>query len=126
ARHHRDDRNRRRRWCAVRLCRAPALVPCRNGGRTGNHPGGRRALRRVSSGWPGGRVVAAALSQAAPGSMMRALLCCLVTAFAAAAGLPASASRDKIDVVTSFTILADFARNIGGDRVAVTSLVGPN
>jgi zinc/manganese transport system substrate-binding protein len=58
--------------------------------------------------------------------MMRALLCCLVTAIATAAGQPASASQDKIDVVTSFTILADFARNVGGDRVAVTSLVGPN
>ena len=51
--------------------------------------------------------------------MMRALLCCLVTAIATAAGQPASASQDKIDVVTSFTILADFARNVGGDRVAV-------
>jgi zinc/manganese transport system substrate-binding protein len=58
--------------------------------------------------------------------MMRTLLCCLLIVFAAAAGLPASASQDKIDVVTSFTILADFARNVGGDRVAVTSLVGPN
>ena len=57
---------------------------------------------------------------------MRGLLCCLVTVFVAAVCLPASASADKIDVVTSSTILADFVRNVGGDRVAVTSLVGPN
>ncbi len=35
-------------------------------------------------------------------------------------------AQSKLPVVASFTILADFARNIGGDRVAVISLVGPN
>ncbi len=38
----------------------------------------------------------------------------------------AAFAQDKPEVVASFTILADFARNVGGDRVAVTSLVGPN
>ena len=32
----------------------------------------------------------------------------------------------KISVVTSFTILADLAHNVGGDRIEVRSLVGPN
>ena len=32
----------------------------------------------------------------------------------------------RINVVASFSILADFVKNVGGDRVNVTSLVGPN
>jgi zinc/manganese transport system substrate-binding protein len=35
-------------------------------------------------------------------------------------------TQDKIDVVASFSILGDFVRNVGGERVAVTTLVGPN
>jgi zinc/manganese transport system substrate-binding protein len=45
--------------------------------------------------------------------------------FATIVAVPAHA-RDKINVAASFTILADFARNVGGDRVDVVSLVGPN
>lgn len=33
---------------------------------------------------------------------------------------------ERIKVVASFTILADFVRNVGGDRVVVAALVGPN
>lgn len=33
---------------------------------------------------------------------------------------------DRLQVVASFSILADFVRNVGGDRLAVTALVGPN
>lgn len=39
--------------------------------------------------------------------------------------LPARAQQPALGVVASFSILADFARNVGGDRVAVSSLVGP-
>src|SRR6195952_325558 len=35
-------------------------------------------------------------------------------------------AQDKINVVASFSILGDFVRNVGGDRVAVTTLVGAN
>jgi zinc/manganese transport system substrate-binding protein len=35
-------------------------------------------------------------------------------------------AQAKIDVVASFSILGDFARNIGGERVSVTTLVGPD
>ena len=35
-------------------------------------------------------------------------------------------AQGKLEVAASFTILADLARNIGGDRVVVSSLVGPN
>jgi zinc/manganese transport system substrate-binding protein len=37
--------------------------------------------------------------------------------------LPARA-QDRLHVVASFSILADFIRNVGGDRVSVTTLVG--
>ena len=43
----------------------------------------------------------------------------------AAAILPASA-QDRLNVVASFSILGDFVRNVGGDRVSVTTLVGPD
>lgn len=35
-------------------------------------------------------------------------------------------SAEKLDVVASFSILADFAQEVGGSEVSVTSLVGPN
>ncbi|HEU0149535.1 MAG TPA: metal ABC transporter substrate-binding protein [Bradyrhizobium sp.] len=49
-------------------------------------------------------------------------LICLVLA------LMASPSRaaDHLNVVASFSILADFARQVGGDKVDVTALVGPD
>ena len=53
----------------------------------------------------------------------RALLIALM-AGAATALRPAYAS-DKVDVVATFSILADFVRNVGGDRVEGTALVGP-
>lgn len=53
--------------------------------------------------------------------------------FAALAGvvtltsaLTASASAEPLRVVASFSILADLARNVGGDRIEITTLVGPN
>src|SRR5882757_5513556 len=33
---------------------------------------------------------------------------------------------DRLNVVASFSILGDFARNVGSERVGVTTLVGPN
>ncbi|MDB5616670.1 MAG: periplasmic solute binding protein [Tardiphaga sp.] len=43
--------------------------------------------------------------------------------FASAA---ASFAQDRIDVVASFSILGDLVKNVGGDRVSITTLVGPN
>jgi zinc/manganese transport system substrate-binding protein len=42
---------------------------------------------------------------------------------------PASAQENsvqKLKVVATFSILADLAKNVGGERVAVSALVGPN
>jgi zinc/manganese transport system substrate-binding protein len=52
----------------------------------------------------------------------------LVGLAAVASILPASAQQEatKLKVVATFSILGDFARNVGGDRVDVTTLVGPN
>lgn len=44
----------------------------------------------------------------------------------ALAPVPASAETPKLPVVASFSILADFVRQIGGDKVEVKALVGPN
>jgi zinc/manganese transport system substrate-binding protein len=35
-------------------------------------------------------------------------------------------AQDRLDVVASFSILGDFARNVGGERASVTTLVGPD
>ena len=35
-------------------------------------------------------------------------------------------AQQKLNVVATFSILGDFARHVGGDRVNVTTLVGPN
>lgn len=49
------------------------------------------------------------------------------SALALSAGLIASATAaDRIPVVASFSILGDVVANVGGDRIAVTSLVGPD
>jgi zinc/manganese transport system substrate-binding protein len=51
-----------------------------------------------------------------------------VLVFALLMGLASVPARgqSRIDVVASFSILGDFAREVGGDRVAVTTLVGAN
>ncbi len=41
------------------------------------------------------------------------------------AAAPARA-QDRLHVVASFSIIGDFVRNVGGERVSVTMLVGPN
>ena len=38
----------------------------------------------------------------------------------------ATASAESLKVVASFSIIGDFARQVGGDRASITTLVGPN
>lgn len=50
-----------------------------------------------------------------------ALICCALLA------MPAGARADRpLQVVASFSILADIASEVGGERVAVSALVGPD
>jgi len=44
-----------------------------------------------------------------------------LTAFATS-----SAFAEPLKVVASFTVIADFAKNVGGDRVNITTIVGPD
>jgi zinc/manganese transport system substrate-binding protein len=46
--------------------------------------------------------------------------------FAPLAGASVGFAAEKLPVVASFSILADFVARVGGDRVAITTLVGPN
>ncbi|MBB2971453.1 zinc ABC transporter substrate-binding protein AztC [Mesorhizobium sp. RMAD-H1] len=41
-------------------------------------------------------------------------------------GFASGASAAELKVVASFSIIADMAKNVGGDRVEITSLVGPD
>jgi len=51
----------------------------------------------------------------------------LLLGLAAGVALPAPAfAQEMLRVVASFSILADFVREIGGDRVSVSTLVGPD
>jgi zinc/manganese transport system substrate-binding protein len=43
-----------------------------------------------------------------------------------ATSAPAARAQDRVNVVASFSILGDFVRNVGGDRVNVRTLVGPD
>ena len=49
-------------------------------------------------------------------------LVCLVVVTSAVA----ARAQDRLNVVASFSILGDFVRNVGGERVSVTTLVGPD
>jgi zinc/manganese transport system substrate-binding protein len=56
---------------------------------------------------------------------MRRLQLWLICLALIAAACPARA-QDRINVVASFSILGDFVKNVGGDRISVTTLVGPD
>jgi zinc/manganese transport system substrate-binding protein len=43
-----------------------------------------------------------------------------------AGGIIGARAEKKVRVIASFSILGDLAKNVGGDRVEVTTLVGPN
>lgn len=53
------------------------------------------------------------------------ILVLLLAVFLAASGAAAPAEK-KFNVVASFSVLGDMVKNVGGDRIEVTTLVGPN
>ena len=57
----------------------------------------------------------------------RSVLCSVITAGLIAVSGPGTVRTDApIDVVATFSILGDMVRQVGGDRVRVTTLVGPD
>ena len=63
--------------------------------------------------------------------VIAALLALLMPGLALAQGasrgdIPAGNAPPRLKVVASFSILADFVRRVGGDRVELTTLVGPD
>lgn len=57
--------------------------------------------------------------------MKRSMLLGSMAAFALSA-FSVMAQAKPLEAVASFTVLADMVQNVGGDRVHVTSLIGPN
>jgi len=53
-------------------------------------------------------------------------LCSALICLALALVAQPSSAADRLNVVASFSILSDFARQVGGDKVDVTALVGPD
>ncbi len=56
----------------------------------------------------------------------RALVAGLAAGLALAVAPVAAFAQEKLPVVASFSVLADFVKQVGGDRVGVTTLVGPD
>jgi len=54
---------------------------------------------------------------------MRRFQCWLICLMLVTSAAPVRA-QDRLNVVASFSILGDFVRNVGGERVSVTTLVG--
>lgn len=58
--------------------------------------------------------------------MIRALTLALLASTMAAAAVARADADEPLKVVASFSIIGDLAKNVGGDRVEITTLVGPN
>ena len=58
--------------------------------------------------------------------MPRTLCLALTVAIGLASWSMPALSAEKLSVVASFSIIGDFARNVGGDRIELTTLVGPD
>ena len=58
--------------------------------------------------------------------MIKRLAFCVLLAALATPALAQDKTDTRVKVVATFSILADLVKNVGGDRVAVAALVGPN
>lgn len=57
---------------------------------------------------------------------MRSFMLALAGSVFLAPSMLSSAAAEPLKVVASFSIIGDLAKNVGGDRIALTTLVGPN
>jgi zinc/manganese transport system substrate-binding protein len=58
---------------------------------------------------------------------VRYVITCILVSLTMTGAVPVRAQTPaKLPVVATFSILADFARNVGGDRIDVAALVGPD
>lgn len=58
--------------------------------------------------------------------MFRTLRLATYTSLLVIGGIASSASAAELKVVASFSIIADLAKNVGGERVDISTLVGPD
>src|SRR6187399_1628196 len=85
-----------------------------------------------SAGWSGGSCrCAISKPENRKERCMRTRRSLLAASLAAAVALSlhsasASAQETKIPVIATFSILGDLVKNVGGDRIEITTLVGPN
>src|SRR5215475_5427696 len=127
ARHHADDPDRHRERGGRGLCRLAHLLSLRGRVRPRDHSDRRRALPDLAAvrprRWPG----ATGLPRPPPRSMMMRAHWNEGVMLTRRQALAASArAQDRLKVIASFSILGDLVKNVGGDRVEVATLVGPN
>src|SRR4051812_24933618 len=116
-------------------CCFPSMPACRPGPRSSSSPAVSMPCRWCSgpsAAWSGGSCRCATSKPDNPKEpCMRARRSILAAGLAAAFALslhaaPAFAQESKMPVIATFSILADLVKNVGGDRVEITTLVGPN
>ena len=111
----------------VRLCGAGAVVPDQGAVGPRDHPGGGGAVYRLGAVRQRQRPGPADVSPPASRGVIDATTISGSICLAADHGGHSRArAQDRLNVVASFSILGDFVRNVGGDRVSVTTLVGPD
>src|SRR5262249_48422623 len=136
-RHHADDSDRDREWRGRGLRRLAHLLSLRGRVRPRNHSDRPRALPDLVAVRPRRRPGATGVPRPPPrsmtmrpkrneGDMLTRRQALAATALAALFVVPSARAQDRLKVIASFSILGDFVKNVGGDRVEVATLVGPN